>query len=503
MKKQILAFISSIGLVFSVLPVTVSAKMVSGTYEALEYSENSEYIEIVGCETDVTEVVIPEMINDKPVTKIVENAFKDCNDLTSITIPETITYIGTSAFWNCKNLDNIQMPDTYVEIKHGAFDSTKWYQSHRYESVTYLGNMVYSCQGNLPREITIKDGTLGIGESVFYIREDVKKINLPDSLQVIGEEAFYYSGLTSLEIPDSVIFIGKDAFKGLELETLTVSQNNAYFASKDNILYNKDFTEFVFIPSTVTQVVEIPDSITEIPDYAFNYRDITKITLPANLETIGNHAFSNTSISEITIPKTVTSIKDGAFEFCKNLESITFEEGMTVLPSDLITLETIYCGAIDENGQPYGWTEYSYEFHGGLMHSYALQKIYLPSTLERIEENVFGSCNNYRYQFDIYYNGTRADWQKVYICKENNAILESGGNEAILKANMHYLPDTDTIITGDVNLDGKVSVLDIIILKKYLLNQYHFSKYEFERADFNRDGVVNIYDLCLLKKNLV
>ncbi|MDE5737650.1 MAG: hypothetical protein K2H93_04720, partial [Oscillospiraceae bacterium] len=38
---------------------------------------------------------------------------------------------------------------------------------------------------------------------------------------------------------------------------------------------------------------------------------------------------------------------------------------------------------------------------------------------------------------------------------------------------------------------------------KYLLNQYNFSKYEFERADLNHDGVVNIYDLCLLKKNLV
>ena len=68
---------------------------------------------------------------------------------------------------------------------------------------------------------------------------------------------------------------------------------------------------------------------------------------------------------------------------------------------------------------------------------------------------------------------------------------------------MHYLPDSDTILAGDVNLDGRVSVLDGVILQKYLLNQYNLSKYEFERADLNQDGVVNIYDLCLLKKNLV
>ena len=502
MKKQILAFISAIGLVSSVLPVTVSAKIVSGNYEALEYYENSGYIEIVGCETDVTEVIIPEIINNKPVTKIAEKAFKDCNDLISVTIPETIIYIGTNAFTSCENLKDIQMPETYIEIKRGAFHGTKWYQSHRYESVTYLGNMVYSSQGDLPSEITIKDGTLGIGESVFYTRDDVTKINLPDSLQVIGEEAFYYSGLTSLEIPDSVIFIGEDAFKGLKLESLTVGENNAYFASKDNILYNKDFTEFIFIPSTVTQV-EIPDTITEIPNRAFaNYENLTSVILPASLEIIGEQAFDNTSISEITIPKTVTTIKDGAFAFCKSLESVTFEEGMTILPSDLVTVETIYCG-VDENGQPDGWTEYSYEFNGGFLHSYALKKIYLPSTLEIIEENVFGNCNNYKHQFDIYYNSTRADWQKVNICKEDNAILESGGNEAILKANMHYLPDSDTILAGDVNLDGRVSVLDGVILQKYLLNQYNLSKYEFERADLNQDGVVNIYDLCLLKKNLV
>lgn len=501
MKKQMLALISAISLMSGILPVSASAKLVSGTYEALEYFEDSQHVEIVGCETDATEIVIPEVIENKPVTKIAEKAFKDCNALTSVTIPETITYIGTNAFTSCENLENIQMPETYIEIKRGAFHGTKWYQSHRYESVTYLGNMVYSSQGNLPREITIKDGTLGIGESVFYIRQDVEKINLPDSLQVIGEDAFYYSGLTSLEIPDSVAFIGEGAFNGLKLETLTVGENNAYFASKENILYDKNFTEFVFIPSTVTQV-EIPDSITEIPDNAFSYKNLTKVILPANLESIGYHAFSGTSISEITIPKTVTTIKAGAFEFCENLESVKFEEGMTFLPSDLVTIETIYDG-MTENGEPYGWIEYSYEFHGGFMHSYALRKIYLPSTLETIEENVFGSCNNYHSQFDIYYNGTRADWKKVSVCKADNAIMESGGNEAILKANMHYLPDTDTILAGDVNLDGRVSVLDSIILQKYLLNQYSLSEYEFLRADVNHDGMVNIFDLCILKRNLV
>nr|MDE6730024.1 leucine-rich repeat protein [Oscillospiraceae bacterium] len=199
----------------------------------------------------------------------------------------------------------------------------------------------------------------------------------------------------------------------------------------------------------------------------------------------------------------VQIIRNGAFGYCPNLETIRFAEGLEVIPSDLVEIETIYDSYDPENNCMVGWTETSYELWGAFLHSYALKKIYLPSTLRTIEENAFGSCKNYQNQFDIFYNGTRADWQNVAISEQDNAKMELGGNESIFKANIHYIPVSDEIIAGDVDLDEKTTILDVVILQKYLLNQYRLTEQEYARADLNQDSVVNIYDLCILKKNLI
>ena len=343
-----------------------------------------------------------------------------------------------------------------------------------------------------------------INKNAFKYDSRFESVIFPDTLETIGENAFYYSNnLKSIDIPEHVTTIGTGAFTGVHFETITIDENNPAFAVNDNILYNKDLTEFVLIPYSITEV-NIPDTITEIPDYTFDYhKELTSVTLPEGLISIGKDAFRQTGISEITIPSTVTEIGNGAFDFCPNLESLTFAEGMEIIPSNLTEIETIYCGAIDENGNPYGWSEFSYEYYGGFMRSYALRKVYLPSTLEFVEENVFG-CNGYYYhQFDVFYNGTREDWQNVRVSDNDSATLEKGGNEAILTANMHFLPSSDAVIDGDVTLDNEVTVLDFVLLRKYLLNQNTLSEYEVIRADFNHDGQINIFDLLLLKKNLI
>ncbi|MDE5755433.1 MAG: leucine-rich repeat protein [Oscillospiraceae bacterium] len=491
------------------------------TYENLQYESGvAGEIHIVGCDEDVTDLVIPETINGKPVTKIMYGVFRGNENLESVTIPETMQVIAQCAFQDCKNLKEINMPETYVDIAGNAFSGTRWYLLTYNQPVTYLGNMVYKT--NLredQEEITIREGTLSIAGSAFWNDKNLKKVNLPDSLLFIGDKAFSYSGLTSIEIPESVLAIGEDAFRGTKLETLTVDENNAHYASRENILYDKDLTEFVFIPNTVTEVT-VPDTITEIPDDAFyccenltnitfpetlisigkdafcRCKSLTDITLPETLISIGEQAFENSGITEITIPASVEIIKNGAFNYCPNLETIRFAEGTEVIPSDLVEIETLYCG------EGTGWSEISYEYWGAFLHSYALKKIYLPSTLRTIEENAFGSCENYQNQFDVFYHGTRDDWQNVMISEEDNSKMESGGNESILKANMHYLPSSETVVPGDLDLDGKATLLDAIILQKYLLGQYRLSEYEFARADVNQDSLVNIFDFCLLKKNL-
>ena len=386
------------------------------------------------------------------------------------------------------------------EIKTDIMSGLRYSIQEDHIVIRGMDNRYFQSEIVIPEQIENLPVT-EINKNAFSYRSaDLTAVTFPDTLETIGENAFYYSGLKHIEIPEHVTSIGKGAFMGVD--TVTVDENNPAFTVENNILYNKDLTEFVLIPYSVTEV-NIPDTITEIPDRTFDcHKELTSVTLPEALISIGHRAFSQTGISEITIPSTVTEIGNQAFEFCPNLTSITFAEGMKTIPSNLTKIETIYCG-VDENGNPDGWSEFSYEYYGGFMRSYALRKIYLPSTLETVQESVFG-CNEYYYhQFDVFYHGTREDWQNVMINSGTSATLEEDGNQALLTANMHFLPSSDAVIDGDVTLDDTVTVADLVLLKKYLLNQNALSEYEAIRADYNHDNVINIFDWILLKKNLI
>ena len=58
----------------------------------------------------------------------------------------------------------------------------------------------------------------------------------------------------------------------------------------------------------------------------------------------------------------------------------------------------------------------------------------------------------------------------------------------------------DDVLTGDINLDGQVSVSDAVLLQKYLIKSGKLSADQANRADLNQDGVLNAYDLVALKR---
>ena len=117
----------------------------------------------------------------------------DCGSLTSITIPESVTSIGSSAFSNCDNLEE------------GAC-----YSCASLEEVIILGNIET------------------INGSTFMYTKGLERVVLPNSLKSIENSAFYSSGLKEITIPNSVTTIDTTAFK--ECTNLT----NIYFAAGDN-----------------------------------------------------------------------------------------------------------------------------------------------------------------------------------------------------------------------------------------------------------------------------
>jgi hypothetical protein len=140
-----------------------------------------------------------------PVTEIEDQGFAGTS-LTSISIPSTITKIGTAAFSYCYSLRSVEFDEDIAidNISWGAFGfCTSLTSIVIPSSVTVVSGMAfYSC--SYLEDVTLPDGLEGIGQQAFSGCTALKSISLPENLVTIGEQAFYRTGLTSVVIPDSV-----------------------------------------------------------------------------------------------------------------------------------------------------------------------------------------------------------------------------------------------------------------------------------------------------------
>ena len=393
----------------------------------------------------------------------------DCGDNVTYTLDDegTLTISGTG-----------DMKDFWWN------DGTPWY-SERYEI----------------NKVVIDVGVTSISEYAFYDAKNLKSVIISDSVTSIGYDAFLgCSSLKSVTIPDSVTSIGDRAFYGtLWLEEK--QEENPLVIVNNILIYGQKCYGDVIIPDGVTSIgdgafssctgltsIIIPDSVTSIGDYVFNgCLDLTEITIPDSVTSIGDGAFvSCTGLTSIIIPDSVTSIGDEAFSSCTGLTSI-------IIPDSVISIEYHEfsgCSSLISVTIPDSVTSI-----GGLAFSSCenLTEITILNPECEIDDHERTISNGYDRKNDEYYfNGT--------ICGYENSTAQAYAE----KYNRKFVAlDDIPTATGDLNGDNEFNVSDVVLLQKYILGDSDTEISDWKQADLYPDGVLDIFDLCLMRKKLI
>lgn len=261
---------------------------------------------------NTTEVVLPE-----GVINIGKCAFYSASRLQKINIPASVSYIGSNILAECQKVTTFEFAtpnDFYTYDEENAL----LYKTN--------GNVLILALG-LAETVNIKPGTTEIATGVFMSNRTVKTLNIPDSVTKIGYRAFKgCNNLAEINIGSGLVSLDAAAFEALPaLETITVDADNTAFCAENNILYDKAKTKLWLCAAKngLTDLGSVPDTVTQIGDYAFAYHDtISSVVLPVGVTAVGNYAFYECGgIAYIEGSPVLKTIGNYAFGFKMNSDS--------------------------------------------------------------------------------------------------------------------------------------------------------------------------------------
>ncbi len=222
---------------------TTSSNQVEDKISPDDYELSTDGLTLIKWKNPNTKVL--DMNRDTHLSKIRfigDWAFGDCNGLTSINIPNSVTSIGEWAFSDCNSLTNTYIPSSVTSIGKEAFASCSHLTDiHIPSSVTSIESQAFMQCLRL-KSINISSSVTSIGKEVFAFCSSLTSINIPNSVKSIGRAAFYDCGsLTNVTIPSSVTSIDKFAFaRCINLGSVVFKGNNPpKIPSLDSYVFNE------------------------------------------------------------------------------------------------------------------------------------------------------------------------------------------------------------------------------------------------------------------------
>ncbi len=331
------------------------------------------------------------------------------SSLIQVTIPGSVSTIGTWAFRGCTSLETVIVEEGVTEIWGGAFEGCcRLSDIIIPKSVTAIIGSVFKDCVSL-KEITIPEGVTSIESELFSGCTNLTRVNLPEGITSIDIRAFENCGLTDITIPAGVSTINKATFSGCTNLTNVTIPEGVISIGEMAFMGCDSLTELT-IPEGVANIGEaafcgcgslteltIPEGVTSIEPQLFSWcTNLTEVNLPAGITSIGQGAFHYCeSLAEFTIPEGVTSIDACAFMGCVSLTELTIPERVTSIDSSQLFSE---CTNLAKVNLPTGITSIGYQAFYGCS---SLKSIIIPEKVTSIEENAFWGCG----LEEIYFRG--------------------------------------------------------------------------------------------------
>lgn len=286
--------------------------------------------------SQITEVIMP-----KNIDTIGEYAFQGCTSLSSVDLPDSLVYIGSGAFQNC-GITFIETPQKVKTISASAFSYCfKLKTIVLSDNISRIHSATFNGCSNL-QSIIIPTKVTIIDDMAFESCDSLKSIVLPQSLVKIGTNAFANcKNIQSLSIPSTTTTIGNSALYACGGEIIVDDKNPSY-SSIDGVLFTKDKTNLIHFPVNKGGDYVVPCSTISSAAFAENH-NLNSVTIPLTVNNIGVVAFKNCTAQLIVADANTNYSSNDGILFNKNKSSLiqypVSKSGSYTVPSSVTSIE--------------------------------------------------------------------------------------------------------------------------------------------------------------------
>ena len=279
------------------------------------------------------------------------------DNIRSISMPDTYTWLASQAFVYCSNLESVKLSAGLESIPEQTFSKITQIgissSGEPYIDVIAPGTKITS--------IDIPEGIKTIGTGAFRDCPTLTHVSIPSTVTEIQQEAFRNTGLTSVEI--------EAADQNVER-----SIGNGAFATNNNLA-----------------TIDIPEGFTKISDNAFqNCNSLTNVIVPSTMEQMWNNVFEGcTALESVSFKGETTFSGSAIFKNCTALENVELHEGM----SGSTIQQFSGCTSLDEVVIPEGFTKIDRSMFNGCT---SLTAVTIPASAKFVDDEAFNGCTSLR-----------------------------------------------------------------------------------------------------------